>query len=305
VAMRELTERIAAAIDASGAEVGVVVRHVESAREVAVRADIPVPLASVVKIPVLVEAFHQIRAGAMSLDERWPLPADSKALGSGVLALLDDGLALTVRDLLTLMTVISDNSATDLLMQRIGVDAVAARMRRLGLDGIHVAHTIREIFMDMLPSADPTQDRAALAAWEADHGVRRDGFAYSLGPDNNVATPRDMARLLELIVTGDALDRAGCDAMLDILHAQQLNDRLPRFLPAGVRMAHKTGTFSGIRNDCGVIDGEGCGHVVTAMLVSWDHAAVRRDPRAVRRRVEAIDNAFGEIGLAAYQAFLA
>ena len=124
----------------------------------------------------------------------------------------------------TLMTVISDNTATDLLMRRLGIDAIAERMRRLGLAGIHVVHTIGEIFADMLPSADPDQDRAALAAWEAANGVRRDGFAYSLGPDNNVGTPRDMARLLEMIVTGVALDRQGCDAMLDILHAQQLRD---------------------------------------------------------------------------------
>lgn len=303
--MRELAERVAAAVDASGADVGVLIRHVESQQEVAQRADLPVPLASVVKIPVLVEAFHQVRAGTIGLDERWELSSDVKALGSGVMTLLDDGLSPTVRDLLTLMTVISDNTATDLLMHRLGVGAIDERMRLLGLDGIHVAHTIGEIFVDMLPSADPHQDRAALAVWEAAHGVRRDGFAYSLGPDNNVGTPRDLARLVELIVTGEALDRPGCDAMLEILHGQQLNDRLPRFLPAGVRMAHKTGTFSGVRNDCGVIVGDGRGHVVIAMLTSWDHDAVRTDPRAERRRALEIDDAFGEIGLAAYQTFLA
>ncbi|MEQ4207427.1 serine hydrolase [Actinopolymorpha sp. B9G3] len=304
--MRELSQRVTVAIEASKADVGVVIRHVESAQEVAHRADVPVPLASVVKVPVLVEAFHQIRTGTLALDEQLELDADVKALGSGVLTLLDDGLSLTVRDLLTLMTVISDNTATDLLMRRLGIDAIAGRMRRLGLAGIHVVHTIGEIFADMLPSADPDQDRAALAAWEAANGVRRDGFAYSLGPDNNVGTPRDMARLLEMIVTGVALDRQGCDAMLDILHAQQLRDRLPRFLPPGVRMAHKTGTFSGIRNDCGVISGEeGRGHVVIAMLTSWDHSAVRNDPRADRRRAQQIDDCFGEIGLAAYETFFA
>jgi beta-lactamase class A len=199
--MRELSQRVTAAIEAAEAEVGVVVRHVESAQEVAHRADVPVPLASVVKVPVLVEVFHQVRAGSLALDERIELDSDVKALGSGVLSLVDDGLALTVRDLLTLMTVISDNTATDMLMRRIGLDAVTERMRHLGLDGIHVVHTIGEIFADMLPSADPDQDRAALAAWEAAHGVRRDGFAYSLGPDNNVGTPRELARLGELIVT--------------------------------------------------------------------------------------------------------
>lgn len=298
-----LKSHIEQVIAASGAQIGVAIRHVESGAEVMIDADRPVPLASVVKIPVLVEAFRQLSEGYFRLDDRWTLNDRVKDLGSGILTYFDDGLCPTVKDLLTLMIIISDNTATDMVMQRLGVAAINDHMHRLGLTSTHVAHTLHEIFADMLPSPDPNQDRHALVRWEAEHGVRRDGFSYSLGPDNNVSTPRDMTRLMELIFRGEILDREACDRIVDTMLKQQLNDRLPRFLPPGTKVAHKTGTFSGIRNDCGIIDANDQSHVIVTTLSSWDHDAVRGDRLAEWRRVIEIDTALGEIGLAAYQAF--
>lgn len=298
-----LQARIEQEIAASGAQIGVAIRHIESGATLMIDADQPVPLASVVKIPVLVEAFRQLRAGRFHLDDRWTLRHEFKALGSGILTQFDDGLTPTVRDLLTLMIIISDNTATDILFDRLGIDAINAHMHELGLAHTHVAQTLTAIFKDMLPSPDPDQDRHALARWEAEHGVRRDGFAYSLGPDNNVSTPRDMTRLVELIFKAEILDREACDAMLDIMLKQQLNDRLPRFLPPGTRIAHKTGTFSGVRNDCGIIYASENSHVAITTLSTWDHDAVRGDRVAAWRRGVEIDTALGMIGLAAYEAF--
>ena len=301
--MPELPDEIARRLAGSAARFGVAIRHLETGRELMVDADSPVPLASVVKIPVMVEVFAHLEDGRFALDDRWPLDHRDKALGSGVLTALDDGLALTVRDLLTLMIVISDNTATDVLLRRVGTDAVTGRMRALGLHDIHVAHTLTEIFADMLPDPNPDQDRAELARWEAEHGVRRDGFAYRLGPDNNVGTPRELAALLELIHRGEAASRASCNAMLDILHRQQLIDRLPRLLPAGTRVAHKTGTFEGVRNDCGIITCPDGSHVVVAVLSTWDERATLGDPGAYRRHAYDIDTTIGQIALAAYQEF--
>jgi beta-lactamase class A len=155
----------------------------------------------------------------------------------------------------------------------------------------------------MLPNPDPSQDRHALARWEAEHGVRRDGFSYSLGPDNNVSAPRDLTRLMEMIFKGELLDRDACDSILDIMLKQQLNDRLPRFLPAGTRIPHKTGTFSGVRNDCGIIYVNDNTHVVVTTLATWDQDSVRRDRVADWRRSIEIDTALGQIALAAYETF--
>ncbi len=301
--MTDWRARIEEAVARSGAQMGVSILHLESDESFDLDADIPVPLASVVKIPVLVEAFRQMQAGAFTLDDRWPLEHEVKALGSGILTQFDDGLNPTVRDLITLMIIISDNTATDILMQRLGIQAIDDTLHRLGLTRTHVAHTLGEIFQDMLPSPDPDQDRFALARWEAEHGVRRDGFSYSQGPDNNVGTPRELTRLLAMIWRAEALDRAACDAMLEILLKQQLNDRLPRFLPAGTPIAHKTGTFSGVRNDSGIIYAREDSHVAVTVLSTWDHDATRQDRILDWQRAIEIDTAFGQIGLAACEAF--
>lgn len=303
-ATTELRIRIEDIIAGAHADLGVSILHIESGARVDIAADAPVPLASVVKIPVLLEAFRQLGEGRFRLDDRWPLEHAHKALGSGILTQFDDGLMPSVRDLLTLMIIVSDNTATDILMQRLGVQAIDDFMHHLGLTQTHVAHTLGEIFADMLPTPDPDQDRYALARWEAEHGVRRDGFSYSLGADNNVGTPRELTMLMEMIYTGRVLGREACDQMLQILLRQQLNDRLPRFLPAGTPIAHKTGTFSGVRNDSGIIYVSDTSHVVITVLATWDHDACRGNRPLEWSRAAEIDTAFGRIALAAYETFV-
>ena len=299
----DLRARIEQLVQRSGANIGVAIRHIESGAEIMIDADTPVPLASVVKIPVLVEAFRQLAEGRFQLTDRWPLEPQHKALGSGILTQFDDGLEPTVKDLITLMIIVSDNTATDIIMDRLGIESIDRTMHQLGLLNTHVAHTLHDIFADMLPSPDPGQDRYALAQWEAEHGVRRDGFSYSLGPDNNVSTPREMTRLVEMIFKGELLDRSSCDAMLQILFKQQLNDRLPRFLPPGTLIAHKTGTFSGVRNDSGVIFIHDDSHIAVTTLSTWDYDAVRQDEVTAWQRFIEIDTAIGLIALASYEAF--
>jgi beta-lactamase class A len=299
----DLECRVAEITQQLDATFGIALRHLQSGEEIMVNADDLFVLASVVKVPVLVEAFAQLREGRLRLDDRWSLDHARKDLGSGILAELDDGLPLTVRDLLTLMTVISDNTATDMLLDRLGIQNVDQRMHALGLEHIHVSHTLHEIFADMLPSADASQDRAALARWEMEHGVRKDGFAYRLSSDNNVASPRDMTRLMEMIFRAELLDRAACESMLEILLKQQFNDRLPRFLPAGTRVAHKTGTLSGVRNDTGVIYVSENSHIALTVCIRWDHDSVRTDPLHSWERFVQLDSAMGQIALAAYKAY--
>ena len=301
--MPDLKARVEQVIAESDASIGVAIRHIESGESLYVDADTPVPLASVVKIPVLIEAFRQMSEGRFGLADRWPLTHEHKALGSGILTQFDDDLNPTVKDLLTLMIIVSDNTATDIIMQYLGIEAIDQMMHGLGLVQTHVAHTLAEIFEDMLPSADPDQDRFALAKWEAEHGVRRDGFSYSLGADNNVGTPRELTRLVEMIFKAELLTPDACTGMLDILLKQQLNDRLPRFLPSGTPVAHKTGSFSGVRNDSGIIYVSDGSHVAVTTLTTWNHRAVQGDSIAEWRRAIQIDTALGMIGLAAYESF--
>ena len=294
-----LESDISRIIDNSGAEMGLSALHLESGQRIDVDAGRVFPLCSVLKIPVLVEASRQIEEGLFTLDDRWQLTTAEKNLPSGILVFLDDGLAPTVRDLLTLMIIISDNTATDMVMNRLGAGSVTNTMHSLGLTDIHVPMTIRQIFDDLLPSADPTQDMLALATAPRN----RTGRSYSLGPDNDVSTPAALTELLARIWRGELVSRAACDAMLDILLKQQLNDRLPRYLPPGTRCAHKTGTLPGIRNDSGIIYASGSSHVAVTLFSRWDDDAVADDPIANKETPIAIDSAFGRIGRLLYDTF--
>lgn len=298
-----LQEQIQQVIDGTAAKFGVALRHLESGQELMFDADSYYVLASVFKVPVLVEAFFQIREGRLSLDERLTLHTADKNLPSGVLTFFEDGLTPTVRDLLTLMIIISDNTATDMMMKRLGKENIADRLRAIGFDHIHVPLTVREIFDSLLPNADPTQDLHEVEKQEHRAGPRKDSLAYHLTPENNVGTPREMTQLMCRIYEGGLPDRAAGDGALGVLLQQQLNERLPRFLPPGTRVAHKTGTLSGVRNDSGLIYVRDDSHVALTVFTQWDDGAVWDDPRAAWRQTVAIDTAIGEIGRLAFDAY--
>jgi beta-lactamase class A len=305
MALHELQQQIEAAIDAAGAHMGVAMLHLEAGDEINLAADELFPMASVLKIPVLVEAARQLDAGAFTLDDRWALTVAEKNLGSGVLTFFDDGLLPTVRDLLTLMIIISDNTATDMLINRLGKEKIVQAMRDLGLQEIYLPLTIRQIFESILPSADPTQDPYEVAKSSEAFTPPPDAAGYAKGPQNNASTPRAMTKLLELIYTGRAAGREATDEMLRILLKQTLNDRLPRFLPAGTRVAHKTGTLSGFRNDAGILYVDDRQHVAVTVFSQWDSNAVKGDPAAERQRTYDIDSAFGHIARAIYDYYAA
>lgn len=281
------------------AEISLFAHHIESGEEIDIGGDQVYPLASVLKVPVLVEAFRQIGEGRFSLDDRFELTVAEKNLPSGVLTFFDDGLQPTLRDLLTLMIIISDNTATDMVIHCLGVESISRTMHNLGLTEIHVPITIRQIFDDMLISADPTQDLL-----ELDKQPRKlDGLAFSLGPDNNTGTPRALTRLFTMIYKGEVLDPVGRDGALAILRKQQLNDRLPRYLPPGTPCLHKTGTLGPIRNDSGVIYVNDASHVAVTVFSRSTADIPEDDLIAKREHTTAVDAAFGRIGRLLYDYF--
>jgi beta-lactamase class A len=301
--VENLHDRIIEVIHASGAQIGVALRHIETGEEIMIDADAYYPLASVVKIPILVEACFQMARGEFTPQERWVLKTEDKNLPSGVLTFFEDGLTPTVQDILTMMIIISDNTATDIMIKRLGKDAINHRMESLGFNHIHVRLMVRELFEQILPNADPTQDLYDLAIAEKKAGSKKDTLVYQLTPENNVATPRDLTGLLCKIYTGETPDRKWSDFALKILLLQQLNDRMPRFLPEGTRCAHKTGTIGSVRNDSGIIYVGDNSHVALTMFATWDEEAVEDDLRLDRQRSFEIDAAMGEIALSAFEAY--
>jgi beta-lactamase class A len=235
---------------------GVAVRHLGTGEEVSFNGDELFPTASVFKVPVIVELYRQVEAGKLRLDDKLVLKDSLKVPGSGILKELTEGLDTSIRDLSRLMMILSDNTATDMLVEKVGKENVNATMRRLGLNNTIVVADCRDLLFDLvgensLPDEEKTLD---LYLKLANNGANKG--SWSLGTErNDVTTPSEMNRLLTSIVEGRAAGRASCDAILETMGKCQTGEyRVPKYLPTEkVKMQRKTGSLPGIRNDVGVI----------------------------------------------------
>jgi beta-lactamase class A len=200
------------------------------------RGDRRFKAASVVKIPLMIEVYRRAEAGALGLDDAHVLADTDRAAGSGVLLHLHAGLAPSIEDLVYLTMSISDNTATNLLIRRVGMAAVNETMRSLGMTGLTLAREMR-------------------------------GRPAEPGEDENWATPDDYARVLRLLLDGHATGPAGTAAMVTMLERQQNGRRIGRYVPdtPGVRWGSKTGGLKGVTNDVGFVTGPG-GRLILAVF---------------------------------------
>jgi len=251
-----LDEALKEAAEGFKGVLGVSVKHLGTGEEASYNGDRLFPTASVFKVPVLVEFYRQAERGALSLDQQVVLTERDKVPGSGVLKELSEGLSVSLRDLLSLMMMVSDNTATDLIAGRVGFDNVNKTLDELGLQKTRVQKYCREILFDLVGVNDtPLEDMTIDLFGELSEDGEYDG-SWSLGvEDNDVTTPNEMTRLLELIVNGEAAGRESCDEILAIMGKCQTGQyRIPKYLPKKeVVLQRKTGSLPGIRNDVAVV----------------------------------------------------
>jgi beta-lactamase class A len=248
-AVRSEIERLA---DATGGIVGVAATQLGTGRHIGYREDELFPTASVIKLPLLVTLYEDAIAGRIDLAERVTYREDTKVAGSGVLQYLDDGLDPTVRDLAVLMMSVSDNTATDLLFDRVGKSRIEATMDRLGLESIRAPFDIREMLMELVD-----MDHSKPGGYEELRRLLRlsagSGGRSMVPEEADRATPADMCRLLELIESRAILDPESCTAIIELLKRIQSATRIPGLLPKGTVVAHKTGSYRRLRNDVGIV----------------------------------------------------
>lgn len=282
-----LKSQVEKAVPRARGEVGVAIKHVESGTEVLVNADKTYPMASTYKVAILVELFYQRAAGKLSLSDRIEVtPADVHPGGTIALLLNGPGLQMSVHNLINLMMRVSDNSAADILINKVGAANVTARMHALGLDSIRVDRTTLEMILDqegldyaMYGKLLLPQLRERLDAIDAQTAARaNDRFNKT---EKDVATPHDMNRLLEKIIRGQIVDRASSDEILEFMNHSMIGQtRIPGALPDGTRVVHKTGSISGSTNDTGVVFMPDGTHLLVTVLTRDAKA-----PNADRERV--------------------
>jgi len=253
--------------------IGAYARNIETGAEVGYKADELFPMASVYKIPIMVQVFREVDAGRLALNDRIELGVPDRRLGSGLFTYMTPGLKPTLHDLLMMMITVSDNAATDKLLSMVGAKNVTANLRALGIKDIRVDRPTSEIIADWLAYSDPSFRSMSLAQMVAHPDVfdkmtpeqfERGSKAFTEDPRDH-ASPRGMSDLLVKIFHSEAASEKSCHDMLEILKLQQFNDRIPRYLPEGTPVAHKTGEIGYTRNDAGIIYADNQ-HIVVAIF---------------------------------------
>lgn len=220
--MKRLEEKVLPLLQEQPGQWGMALKDLKTDETILYNADKLFGAASIIKIPIIIEAYRQDRAGKISLSDPMELKAEEVVGGCGVLQVMHPGLVLTVRDVAALMITVSDNTATNMLIGLLGIDNINAVMKETGSKNSILR---RKLMMEEL----------------ARRGIK------------NELAPYDVMLMLEALYRGTVVDREACDDILHILKKQQLNHKIPSRLPAGTVIAHKTGEDTGITHNAGII----------------------------------------------------
>ena len=235
---KSLNPAVASGIQAlilkSGADVGIAFRTLDGRLEYFSRADDPFHAASTMKIPVMIELFHQRQEGKLKLEDALVIHNEFHSLVDGSPFKLDaaddseadlykaDGQTRTLAQLCELMITLSSNFATNLLVEKLGVENIRATVHDLHADGMNVRRGVE------------------------------DQKAYDAGL-NNTTTARGLLMLLQAIAEGKAVDAQSSHEMIEILSRQKFNEAIPAGLPPGMRVAPKTGDLTKIHHDAAIV----------------------------------------------------
>ncbi len=246
----------------AGGVFGIAAKNLSTGRKILLNADHEFQAASIIKIPIMVEGFKQAEEGRIRLQAKVKLADTDKVDGAGILKVMSQGIKIPIIDLIRLMIVISDNTASNLLIDLLGMEQVNRTMHELGFNGI----ILRRKFMTL-----PQKAKAA-----------------------NSVTPQDITGLLEKIAKGEVVSRRACEEMVKIMKEQQYNDLIPALIRESddkeeslvgqmqkVEIAHKTGSVSGVRHDAAIVYTWSTNYVVT--ILTSDLPFIHRGEDVIRK----------------------
>jgi beta-lactamase class A len=280
-AAQDLQSQLEAMVKTHRGKVGFYARNLKTGATVAINADEPAPTASVIKVPILLEAFAQVQAGKRKLSDKITLRKEDQVAGSGVLQFLNSGLELTLEDAASLMMILSDNTGTNLVIDQVTIPAVNARITALGLKNTYLYKKVYK------PAEGP---------------VPADQKKFGLGK----TTAREMAQVLEAIETCVIKDEQLCRRMIEIMKNQSYRNMVPRFIETAdtteVRsgIAAKWGGLDEVRNEVALVytkDG-----VIVISAFTWENADERWVPEneaetLIARLAEAVVKAWSPAGV--------
>jgi beta-lactamase class A len=277
--------------DKVGVEARLHAVDVDSGHEIGIGEDEQVVIASVFKILLVLEFARQAAAGQLDATERVLVRAEDRLGGWGTAGCADD-VELSLRDLAFFAMSVSDNTAADLLLRRVGRDVVPLLATELGLTRTRVVGGPRETLQSMIDDvgARCAAEFARIFTKLPEEGVR--GLRVFDPDQATSSTPRDITRLLAMIWRNEAGPPAACAMVRDLMARQLFWTRLPSGFPPEVRVAGKTGTLPGLHIEAGVAEYPDGGRYAIAVFA--------RTQQLHTRQVD-IDLAIGEAARAAVE----
>lgn len=235
-------------------KVAVWAKNLKTGATVAINADEPVQTASVIKLPIMLEAMYQVKAGKHSLAEKLKLTKENQVPGSGMLQFMDPGLELTLKDTIAFMMILSDNTATNMMIDSFGIKAVNDRIAAMGLKNTY-------LYKKVFKSADPK-----------DGPLPQDQKKFGLGK----TTAREMGEAIASLERCDVGDAALCKTMIEIMKSQNYRNMIPHYIESSDTTEHpsaiadKLGALDDVRNDVALVYTKS-GPLVISMF-TWDNA---------------------------------
>lgn len=224
-----LAERLEPLIQAHEGQVAIAVKNLKTGETYEHKADAVMPTASLIKFPVMVEAYRQASEGKLDLKAMITLKEEDKVPGSGILTdHFSPGLILSVRDAIRLMIVYSDNTATNLVLDAIGLPATAEAMAKMGFPETKIHSKVYRRDTSVFPERSKQ---------------------YGLGS----TTARDMVALFEKLELRELISPEASEAMLGDLLMCDDKEKFPRYLPGGTKIAFKTGSIDASRTCAGIL----------------------------------------------------
>jgi len=261
---------------------GVGYKNLISGEEFYVDGDVRFPAASIFKVPVLIEFFNQLERGVVSMDTMVELVEKDISLGSGILNKLTLGIKLPLRDYVTLMMILSDNTAADYVVRLLGKDNINAMIASMGLKNTTLDYTCNELILANWGIPINTPRAEAKAKVESGDFTRNVAMYTEPNAPNNWTSPWDMTQIFSLLYSKKLVSEKACDEMMSIMEQCETNNRLPYLLPkneldTAQKVIHKTGTLHRIVNDAGIIASKHQTYILAAFYNGLNASAEERD----------------------------
>ncbi|MGH9708900.1 MAG: serine hydrolase [Candidatus Acidiferrales bacterium] len=279
----DLQKKIEELAAAHHGHVALYAKNLSTGATVSLDAQRPVQTASVIKLPLMLQAFEQVQEGKLKLTQPVVLTKDNQVQGSGILNILDPGLTMTLKDAITLMMTLSDNTATNMVIDTVGLAPTNEMLARMGLRNTYF---YKKVFKPAEGPMPPDQKQ------------------FGLGK----TTAQEMAQVLESVYRCDMGNRELCLEMITIMRNQQDHDMAPRYLPAPAgseplsAVADKVGALDDVRNDVALVYTQRGPVIISIFTYDNEDQSWTPDNQAeilIGRLAQVIVNAWSPEGLAA------